>query len=188
LKINNTVIQKNIIALTEKLLLKHGIRGWNMDTVAHEAGMAKNTLYKIIGTKEQLVEKIVISRLRANVDAIVGIFKGEPDFLRAVEIGSRHLAHGVSEDNPLLLAQVFREYPSIKGKFDTIAAKLSTSIHGYLNRAKKTGIIRKYIDNDILISSVTAIINHYLSLPYKGKEFEERIFKAFTYLLKGIQK
>jgi AcrR family transcriptional regulator len=188
LKINNTVIQKNIIALTEKLLLKHGIRGWNMDTVAHEAGMAKNTLYKIIGTKEQLIEKIVISRLRANVDAIVGIFKGEPDFLRAVEVGSRHLAHGISEDNPLVLGQVFREYPAIKAKFDAIAAKLSTSIHDYLNRAKKSGIIRKDIDNDILISSVTAIINHYISRNYRGRDFEVRMFTSFTYLLRGILK
>jgi AcrR family transcriptional regulator len=188
LKINNSVIKKNIIALTEKLLLKHGIRGWNMDTVAHEAGMAKNTLYKIIGTKEQLIEKIIISRLRANIDAIVGIFKSEPEFLKAVEIGSRQLVHGISEDNPLILVQVFREYPAIKEKFDTIASKLSTSIHYYLNRAKKSGIIRKDVDNDILISSVTAIINHYLSLAYKGKEFEERIYRAFTYLLKGILK
>jgi AcrR family transcriptional regulator len=188
LKINNSAIQKNIIALTEKLLQKHGIKGWNMDTVAHEAGMAKNTLYKIIRTKEQLIEKIIISRLRANIDAIVGIFKSEPEFLTAVEIGSRHLAHAISEENPLLLVQVFREYPAIKEKFDTIASKLSTSIHYYLNRAKKTGIIRKDVDNDILISSVTAIINHYVSLPYKGKEFEERIYKAFSYLLKGILK
>jgi AcrR family transcriptional regulator len=188
LKINNTVIRKNIIALTEKLLLKHGIRGWNMDTVAHEAGMAKNTLYKIIGTKEQLIEKIIISRLRANIDAIVSIFKREPDFLKAAEIGSRHLVHAISEDNPLILVQVFREYHAIKEKFNTIASKLSTSIHSYLNRAKKDGIIMKDVDNDILISSVTAIINHYVSLHYKGKEFEERIYKAFTYLLKGILK
>jgi AcrR family transcriptional regulator len=188
LKINNTVIQKNIIAMTEKLLHKHGIRGWNMDTVAHDAGMAKNTLYKIIGTKEQLIEKIVISRLRENIDAIVGIFKDEPDFLKAVETGSRYLAHGISRDNPLVLTQVFREYPAIREKFDSIAAKLSTSIHAYLNRAKKSGILRKDVDNDILISSVTAIINHYLSQNYKGRDFEERMFKALTYLLKGILK
>jgi AcrR family transcriptional regulator len=188
LKINNSAIQKNIITLTETLLIKYGIRGWNMDTVTHRAGMAKNTLYKIIGTKEQLIEKIVISKLRANIDAIVGIFKREPEFLKAVEIGSRHLVHAISEDNPLILTQVFREYPAIKEKFDTIALKLGTSIHYYLNRAKKSGIIRKDVDNDILISSVTAIINHYLSLPYKGKEFEERIYKAFTYLLRGILK
>ena len=188
MKINNSVIQKNIATLTEKLLFTHGIRGWNVDTVAREAGVAKNTLYKIIGTKEQLIEKIVISRLRANVDAIVGIFKGEPDFLKAVETGSRDLAHGISMDNPLILDQVFREYPAIKHKFDSIASTLSTSIHSYLNRAKRKGIIRNDVDNDILISSVTAIINHHLSLHYKGKEFENRIYKAFTYLLRGILK
>ena len=188
MKIKNSIIQKNIIALTEKLLFKHGIRGWNMDTVAHEAGMAKNTLYKIIGTKEQLIEKIIISRLRANIDMIVGIFKREPEFLKAVDIGSRQLAHGISEDNPLVLTQVFREYPAIKEKFDSISAKLSTSIHDYLNRAKRSGIIRKDIDNDILISLVTAIINHFISQNYKGKDFEERMYKAFTYLLKGILK
>ena len=157
-----------------------------MDDVAREAGMTKNTLYKIISSKEQLIEKIIISRLRSNIDAIVGIFKSESDFLKAVEIGSRRLVRGIGEDNPVVLIQVFREYPAIREKFDSIASKLSTSINAYLKRAKKSGIIRKDVDNDILISSVTAIINHFLSRNYKGGEFEEKTYTALTYLLKGI--
>jgi AcrR family transcriptional regulator len=188
MKINNIKIQDTIYKKTEKLFLTSGIRGWNMDTVAQEAGMAKNTLYKIIGTKEQLIEQIVISKLRNNIDAIVGIFRDEPEFLKAVEIGIRHLTHSISMDNPLVLAQVFREYPDIREKFDEIAAQLSTSIYGYLMRAKKSGIIRNDVDSDILISSVTAIINHYLTGNYKGKEFEDRVSKALNYLLHGILK
>jgi AcrR family transcriptional regulator len=185
-KVRDEKIQENVLKATEKLFLRHGINGWNMDTVARESGMAKNTLYKIIGTKELLIENIVINRLRNNIDAIVGIFDNEKDFIRAVDTGARHLARSVSMDNPLVLPGVFREYPAIKEKFDDISRELSTSIHGHLNRARKAGIIRKDVNNDILISMVTAVINHYLTGSFKGKEFEERLYTSFIYLLKGI--
>ena len=139
MKIRDEKIQENVIRATEKLYLKQGINGWNMDTVARESGLAKNTLYKIIGSKEQLVVTIVIGRLRHNVDEIVGIFEKEKDFVKAVETGAHRLARSISMDNPLALPAVFREYPSIKETFDEISRELSTSIHGHLNRARKAG-------------------------------------------------
>lgn len=46
-----------------------------MDSVAQEAGIAKNTLYEIISSKEQLIEDVVIARLKNNVEVIVEIFQ-----------------------------------------------------------------------------------------------------------------
>jgi len=86
----------------------------------------------------------------------------------------------------LILPQVFREYPSVKEKFDSISGKLSTSIHNYLNQAKKDGVVRKDVDNDIAISCITAIINHFLSGNIKGRKFEEQLYQAFSYVITGI--
>ncbi len=188
MKVNNASVQGTVLECTERLLKTQGIKGWTMDTVALEAGMAKNTLYKIIGTKEQLVEKIVIGRLRGNVDAIVGIFRHEGDFIPAVEKSARQLSQSIGRNDLRILPSIFREYPSIKKKFDSISGTLSTSIHGYLNRAKKSGILRKDIDNDILIGSVTAIINYFLSGKIMERDFEKRLYTAFMYLLRGILK
>ena len=52
-KKNDKNIHDNILTVAERLLLAYGIKGWNMDSVAQEAGIAKNTLYKIIDSKEQ---------------------------------------------------------------------------------------------------------------------------------------
>jgi len=185
-KINNKSIHDNILKITEALLLRNGIKGWNMDSVALEAGVSKNTLYEIISSKEQLIEDVVINRLRNNVDTIVGIFRDEPDFVKACETGARHLAHITYVYDLLILPQVFREYPSIKGKFDSISGKLSTSIHDYLNQAKQDGVVRKDVDNDIAINCITAIINHSLSGNIKGRKFEDQLYQAFSYLIKGI--
>ena len=186
MKIRDEKIHDSIVKATEKLFLVNGITGWNMDTVAGETGMAKNTLYKIIGSKELLIEHIVIARLKKNIDEIVGIFRAEKDFVRAVETGARRLARNISRENPLALNRVFKEYPAIKEKFDVISRELSTSIHSYLNGARKAGVIRNDIDNDILVSMVTAVINHYLAGPYRGQEFENRVYTSFMYLLKGV--
>ena len=185
-KINNKGIQDNVFKITEALLLKHGIKGWNMDSVALEAGISKNTLYEIINSKEQLIEDVVINRLRNNVETITEIFSNEPDFIRASETGGRHLAHTICEYDLLILPQVFREYPSIKEKFDSISGKLSTSIHHYLNQAKEDGVVRKDVDNDIAISCITAIIDHFLSGEDRGRKFEEQLYLAFSYLVRGI--
>ncbi|MCX5996404.1 MAG: TetR/AcrR family transcriptional regulator [Chloroflexi bacterium] len=185
-KTNNKNIRDNIFKITEALLLKHGIKGWNMDSVALEAGVSKNTLYEIISSKEQLIEDVVINRLRNNVETIAGIFRDESDFVKACEIATRHLAHTTYVYDLLILPQVFREYPSVKVKFDSISGKLSTSIHNYLNQAKKDGVVRKDVDNDIAISCITAIINHFLSGNIKGRKFEEQLYQAFSYIITGI--
>ncbi|GEM_PF-3504779 len=185
-KVNNRGIRDNIHRTTESFLLKRGVKGWNMDSVAVESGISKNTLYEIIDSKEQLIEDVVINRLRNNVDAIAGIFRDQPDFVKACESAARHLAHTISMYDLLILPDVFREYPSIKEKFDSISGTLSTSIHDYLNRARRDGVVRKDVDNDITISCVTAITNHFLSESHKERGFEQRIYRAYSYLIRGI--
>ena len=179
-------IHDNILKIAEKLLLNYGIKGWSMDSVALEAGIAKNTLYEIIDSKERLIEDVVISRLKNNVEVVVEIFKNEPDFEKACDLGSKHLARTISTYDLLILPQVFREYPMIKEKFGSIGRKLGTSIHNYINKAKKDGIVRKEVDNDVVINCVTAIVNYLLSENYKGKDFEGRVNKGISYLMKGI--
>ncbi|MGD0857127.1 MAG: TetR/AcrR family transcriptional regulator [Dehalococcoidia bacterium] len=185
-KKNDQNIHDNILIIAEKLLLNYGIKGWNMDSVAKEAGIAKNTLYEIISSKEQLIEDVVISRLKNNVEVVVEIFKNEPDFEKACNLGSKHLARAISTYDLLILPQVFREYPMIKEKFGSIGQKLGTSIHNYINKAKKDGKVRKEVDNDVLINCVTAIVNYLLSENYMGKDYENRVNKGLSYLLKGI--
>jgi len=185
-KKNDKSIHDNILKIAEKLLLNYGIKGWSMDSVALEAGIAKNTLYEIISSKEQLIEDVVISRLKNNVEVVVEIFKNEPDFEKACDLGSKHLARTISTYDLLILPQVFREYPMIKEKFGLIGRKLGTSIHNYINKAKKDGTVREEVDNDVVINCVTAIVNYLLSENYRGKDFEGRVNKGISYLMRGI--
>jgi AcrR family transcriptional regulator len=185
-KKNDKNIHDNILRIAEKLLLNYGIKGWSMDSVALEAGIAKNTLYEIIDSKEQLIEDVVISRLKNNIEIVVEIFKNEPDFEKACDLGSKHLARTISTYDLIILPQVFREYPMIREKFGSIGRKLGTSIHNYINKAKKDGHVRKEVDNDVVINCVTAIVNYLLSENYKGKDFEGRVNKGISYLMRGI--
>lgn len=185
-KKNDQCIHDNVLLIAERFLLNYGIKGWSMDSVAQEAGIAKNTLYEIISSKEQLIEDVVIARLKNNVEVIVEIFRTEPDFEKACNLGTKHLSRSISKYDLLVLPQVFREYPMIREKFNSIGRKLATSIHNYINEAKKNGTVRKEVDNDVVINCVTAIINYLLSESYKGKDFENGVNKGISYLMKGI--
>ena len=93
-----------------------------MDSVALEAGIAKNTLYEIIDSKEQLIEDVVISRLKNKNEVVVEIFKNEPDFRKACDFGSKHLARTIRMYHPPDPAPgISAEYPMIKEKFGSSA-------------------------------------------------------------------
>ena len=59
LKTNNEEVIRSVYSNTIRMVNDYGIRGWNMDDLARESGLAKNTLYKIIGNKEALIMNIV---------------------------------------------------------------------------------------------------------------------------------
>jgi hypothetical protein len=41
MKAGNTEIREKIIRTTRDLMYSHGLKGWNMDILAHETGLAK---------------------------------------------------------------------------------------------------------------------------------------------------
>lgn len=47
-----------------RLFCKHGINATGIDTIVHEAGTAKTTLYKLFGSKSDLVEAVLLSESR----------------------------------------------------------------------------------------------------------------------------
>ncbi|UZE51989.1 TetR/AcrR family transcriptional regulator [Rhodopseudomonas sp. P2A-2r] len=60
-----------------RLFCKHGINATGIDAIVHEAGTAKTTLYKLFGSKSDLVEAVLLSESRIWRDW----------FVAAVEVG-----------------------------------------------------------------------------------------------------
>lgn len=72
-----TTPRDRLMQAATRLFCKHGINATGIDAIVHEAGTAKTTLYKLFGSKSDLVEAVLLSESQIWRDW----------FVAAVEVG-----------------------------------------------------------------------------------------------------
>ena len=103
-KVGDIEIESRVFDTTKEMLVKHGVRGWNMDDLSKECGVSKRTLYKIIGNKEDLLYKCL-----------------ESNFVKEIESRRSFLSGAETYDSKLdnfgsFMAQSFDDFVLIKCK------------------------------------------------------------------------
>ena len=79
MKYNDQNIEAKVLQKTFELLQKYGIRGWNMDMLSLQSGLSKNTLYKIIGSKEDLMERVTMNYYQEIYSQLTKILENAED-------------------------------------------------------------------------------------------------------------
>jgi len=116
MKVNNIEIEERIFKKTHDLILARGLKGRNMDTLAKECGLAKNTLYKIIGSKETLLENIVIRQLRKNLKIVDSMIQDAGDYSKISISIPKKFSRLVAGFDKKALPLIYLEYPGIEKK------------------------------------------------------------------------
>jgi hypothetical protein len=160
--------------------------------LAVEAGLARNTLYKIIGSKEQLIEAIVIAHVRKNAE-VANIYNGNEDvwrnkgtLLKAIKRSTAYFVNHMSSFEPVIIPQVYKEYPAIEHKVRILVDKLTTENEHFLKKGIQLGFLRKDLDikayNDILIG----MVDYYIQSGTDRDIFKKRVKHILDYVLEGI--
>jgi len=192
MKIHNEHIREKVNKSAKKLLYAHGVKGWNMTMLASEAGLARNTLYKIIGSKEKLVEAIVLCQLRERAESILDFVREDGNWgdkeaaIKTLERAIKRFAKNMSLFEPIIVPQIYREYPAIESKVDAEVERLSTLAHFYFDKGKEAGFIRKDVDSEVCMEVVSIIIKHYIQQGTHKSIFEDQVKKVLEYILVGI--
>ena len=79
-KVGDKDIENKVFETTKELLLKYGIKGWNMDDLSERCGMSKRTLYKIIGNKEELLFKCNLDNINNNIAEVEKFFNSDKSY------------------------------------------------------------------------------------------------------------
>lgn len=66
-----------ILDAAESLLRSAGLRAWAVDDVAARAGVARSTIYRLFGGRDDLVHAVLARELRAVLDAVAAAVDGE---------------------------------------------------------------------------------------------------------------
>ncbi|GAB7088217.1 TetR/AcrR family transcriptional regulator [Marinifilum fragile] len=185
-KTDKIEIQERVTHVAMEMMMKFGLRGLNMVELAKECGLAKATLYKIIGTKEDLIRQIAFQILNVNMLRILEPYKTKDDPVEVVkEFLDNYLNYAISAQK-ILNQQIYKEYPLIEKDVDDRFECEVKIVSDKLREWQEKGLIRQDINVDYCIDALTALDHIYIMGNYPEQEAIERLRESFTCMLRGM--
>ena len=184
-------VRTRIVSEARRHFMAHGFRGVTMDDLAAELGMSKKTLYVHFSSKSVLLDAVIEDKLRS-ADADFGEITDRcaADFDAALHALLAMVRRHGEELQPAFLRDVARETPEL---FQRVQAGRRALIQRHfgklLGEGRKTGMIRKDIEADlmieILVGAMDALINPQ-KLTQLGLSAKTGLSTIVTIFLEGV--
>lgn len=185
MKYNDKQSEQRVLEKTAELLSNRGIRGWNMDQLAAETGLAKNTLYRIIGSKEELIERVTLNQCRSVHLRIVNVINRETSYMKTLEIiVDEYPEHMSLYTN--FFREVFLEYPRLEKTVRGYSDELKVRIIQFLERGIDEGYLRADLKAESVFEILQAISLFYIKAGAKDTELATKVREGFHCLLYGV--
>ena len=180
MKYNDSATRERVIEKTIELLKLHGVRGWNMDKLSAETALAKNTLYRIVGSKEKLMERVALKHCKRIYGRLLHISETSDDYFLTLE----KLLQTYSEISPAYFAEIFIEYPGVKSTVETHFAEAKQRLIDYIAAGIRAGHV-KDLGAEKIFELLRSIGFFFISVKDE-RERSEKIQFAFQCVLHGI--
>lgn len=189
MKTNDSFIEQRVFQKTAELISTRGIKGWNMDQLAEASGLAKNTLYKMIGSKENLLQRVTfeyINNVQSRLSEIIAANNEDymTSFKKAVSIFPE-LLNGFYADH---LHEIFLEYPIIETRVRSHQDTVTNKIISFIQHGIDVGVLDSTLDPVQVFETLQAIVLFNMKKELSGKEKSTRISTSIQYLIYGIIK
>ncbi len=158
-----------------------------MDDLSARVGLAKNTLYRIIGSKEEVIQESIMEHIKDVQSRLFGILNSDDDFSSRLEKASDvylDLLNAVYSES---FSCVFKDFPSIETNIISRRKEINRSIIGFINEGILINELKKNINAEVVYESFQSIILYYLKSDYKPHEKKSRISDAFRIIINGIK-
>jgi len=186
-KVQNSEIQDMVRLKAAEIIAERGPKRWSTAELAQKCGVAKNTLYKIIGSKEQLVETIVIDQIDFTTRILKNIIIRE-DTYRAAAMRMLNEAPGFLSERPrVAFPEIFLEYPLLAQKAQKHQKAAAGEIIQFIERGQAEGHIRGEVEPEFLYDLIRGIVEHYTRSGLRGDSLASALSRAFRYLRKGVR-
>lgn len=186
MKFNNKQSEQQVLKKAAEFLFRHGIRGWNMDQLAAEAGLAKNTLYRIIGSKEQLIERVILDYCRSGHSRIIEIIDRENGYMETLKAIVEEYPEHMNSLYADFLQEVLLEYPGLEKAVRSYRDEMTTRITDFIRRGIVEGYLREALQPETVFELLQAIILFYIKAGFNGLDLSGKIREGFCCILYGI--
>jgi len=187
MKVHDKELEERILHHAAEMMARRGVRGWNMDQLAADVGLAKNTLYKMVRSKEDLVERVVISKIRTVQAKALEIAGDEAvDDLEKLTATFTELIHSVYSEP---MREIFLEYPAIEKRVRRHEDEITRKIIAFIQEGIDSGRLRGDLEAGFIFSLFQAMVLYFIKseeipLPALGAKLQN----AFNCLINGIKR
>jgi AcrR family transcriptional regulator len=188
MKVNDTYLEERIVARVRDLIVERGVSGWNMDGLASDAGVAKNTLYKIVRSKEEVVSRVVLDHVRRAQGELVKILEKRGDYDETVAELIARFPRLMDSALTRRMGEIFREFPAVEAAVRTHQDRLTAGIMAFFQEGIDRGIIRDDVSPEFLLDLFRAVILFNLTSGATGDILAERLEKSLRCVAYGIRK
>lgn len=185
MKYNNQEIEEQIYNKTRLFLEERGVKGWNMDQLAKESGLAKNTLYKIVGSKEDVITNIVLRDMKYIESQLKLFFADESRHGEVVTV-VKLFAELFTNTHGAYLNEVLLEYPSSGKKIKENKCIMEERVISFLNKKIKQGTFKPECEAEVIYEILNGITIHFIKLGYYGDTLLNRLIVSYKYIIYGI--
>ncbi|MDF1616758.1 TetR/AcrR family transcriptional regulator [Petrocella sp. FN5] len=185
MKYNNEHIFELILDNTKTLLNEKGVKGWSMDQLAMASGLAKNTLYKIIGSKKEAVLSVIYRDMDEVQHHLKKRLKTEADTIMIEDLIDTFLLT-FSNLHGKYLKEVLIEFPGNGPRIENQINEMRWLLAELFELVRERSHLRADIDVELLFNCLRGISTEFIRLGYTGERFVEKSKTAYGYLLKGI--
>jgi AcrR family transcriptional regulator len=188
MKTNRPEIVSLVLGKAIEIIVQRGAKGLTMDDLARASGVAKNTLFKIVGSKEKLIETVVIDQMERSLAALTAIIREGK--------GYQETAGRILREHPLFLAEslkvpapeIFLEYPAIRKKAEEFQKRAASTVVELITKGQVEGYIRNDVPPEFLCDLISGIVDHYSASGLHGDALKDALVTAFRCLREGVRR
>jgi len=180
----NDNIKLKINRTAKYYIFTFGIKGWNMNDFAAQAGITKRTLYRYVSSKEKLVEQTVIAFISDVQNELEMYLKQSENFIDGIDKIIEVYPKLVEKMSSRVLMDIFKQYPLLEEKLVEHVNDFTKGIVKYFHDAKMDNIIKDECDIEVLIESIQGLILYYSK--YHPSLINEKLHKIISMMIHGI--
>lgn len=186
MKVNDEKFLLFLYESTFQILGSYGSKGWTMDDICKSSGISKDTLYRAVSNKEDLILKSIKFEISIHIENIKALMDSELEYFSALNKVLSVLYEMLEKFSSKQLQSVLRDYPISSRYADAEFSELISLIENFLQK----GIESKILRYDLNTMFIARNIHHtilYIIEKEDPKNYENYISNYFDILLNGIK-
>ena len=188
MKVGDINIEEIVFTKTRELLIRYGVKGWNMDDLARECNMSKRTLYKIICSKEELILKCISEGLNRNLSKITKSLTSSKSFPEQLFEFITMITENFEEYVLKSISAIRIEYPRVKKEEEIFLNKRHKLLSTFFKKGKNEGYLADYVNPETVYKIVYALVDHNISVCDNKTDFKKEIEETLGLLFKELLK